>query len=87
MFLCTLAYRVIWEIKQRLSDVFAAKDSELNCETIREMWELFSEISIGKIKIGGNTFNQLSEISTEQKKLLKNLGVAINKKTLEKILL
>jgi len=86
VFLCTLAYRIIWEAKQRLKDLFAVTNNDedsFGCETLREIWDNLSLISIGKIKIGENYIEQLSSIGQEQKDILKKLKVTINKKTIE----
>jgi len=84
--LCTLSYLVIWEVKHRLSDLFSKDEAIADCETIRDVWDTLSEISIGTIKIGEKTVEQLGTITSDQKQLLKKLGVSITNKTLEKIL-
>lgn len=84
VFLCTLAYMVIWEVRQRLSDFSSKEGSDSDCETIRDVWETLSEISIGTVKIGNKSIEQLSKITSEQKTLLKKLRVSITNKTIEK---
>ncbi len=83
VFMCMLAYLVIWEARQRLKDVLTAdipKSEECEAESLREIWRSLSKISIGRLKIGIGEVEQSSVIGKEQRNILKLLGCPLNKK-------
>jgi len=80
VFVCMLAYMVIWEAKQRLKEYLKNDKQPDSVSTIREIWNSLNQISIGTIDIAGKERHQLSSIDKVQKEILKHSKVIINKK-------
>ncbi|HIC91055.1 MAG TPA: hypothetical protein EYP21_03135 [Syntrophaceae bacterium] len=77
-----LAYLVIWEAKQRLKEILERDPDNKECEgnSLREVRDSLSKISIGRIKIGGIEVEQIGIIQKHQRKILNLLGTPLNKK-------
>lgn len=73
IFACFLAYRVIWELRQRLAPVLE-RDPDNNCceaGSLAEVWRELVGITVARIKVNGKTLTKLSKINAYAKKLLK----------------
>jgi transposase len=85
VFMCMLAYFVVWEVKKRL-DPLLQRDPETNgCEakSLRELWDTLKKITFGRLRIGGVISEQISTITKEQRKIIKMIGTPIGKKAKE----
>lgn len=72
LFACFLAYRVIWELRQRLAPVLTRDPDTHRCEagSLAEIWRELSDITVAKLQIGHKTHFKLSHISPYAQKLL-----------------
>ena len=72
LFACFLAYRVIWELRQRLQPVLARDPDTKRCEggSLAEMWRELSAITVAKLDVRGKTYLKLSHITPYAQKLL-----------------
>lgn len=72
IFMCFLAYRVIWELRQRLATLLNRDKDTRQCEagSLTEIWRELSTISIGKLSVKEKSIYQLSHISSESQKIL-----------------
>lgn len=72
LFACFLAYRVIWELRQRLEPVLARDPDTKRCEagSLAEIWRELSGISVAKLTARGQTHLKLSSLTPAAKKLL-----------------
>ena len=73
IFACFLAYRVIWELRQRLAPVLQRNPDNNCCEagSLAEVWRELAGITVARIKVNGKTITKLSQINAYAKKLLK----------------
>jgi transposase len=73
LFACFLAYRVIWELRQRWQPVLQRDPETQRCEagSLAEIWRELGSITLGKIEIKGKITYQLSQISRYAQRLLK----------------
>jgi hypothetical protein len=74
---------IVWKARKELSD-FLKPENKLQI-SIQTVWQTLAEIQIGKIKIGDNIHEQLSQPEGQCKKLLKLAGLtmaALSKKFL-----
>jgi len=72
LFACFLAYRVIWELRQRLEPVLARDPDTKRCEagSLREIWRELSGITVAKLEVHGKTHLKLSNVTPYAHKLL-----------------
>lgn len=72
LFACFLAYRVIWELRQRLEPVLARDPDTKRCEagSLAEIWRELSGITVAKLTARGQTHLKLSSLTPPAKKLL-----------------
>ena len=72
VFMCFLAYRIIWELRQRLAPLLSRDPYTHQCEagSLTEIWRELSTISLGKVSFKEKTVYQLSQISPESQKIL-----------------
>jgi transposase len=72
LFACFLAYRVIWELRQRLAPVLARDPDTKRCEagSLAETWRELSGITVAKLEVHGKTHLKLSHITPYTQKLL-----------------
>ena len=72
LFACFLAYRVIWELRQRLAPVLARDPDTRRCEagSLAEIWRELSDITVAKLEVHGKTYLKLSRITPYAHKLL-----------------
>ncbi|MCH8068831.1 MAG: hypothetical protein IID16_06135, partial [Candidatus Marinimicrobia bacterium] len=73
IFACFLAYRVIWELRQRLHPVLERDADTQRCEagSLVEIWRELETISIAKLNIKDRVVFKLSQVSAYSKKLLR----------------
>jgi transposase len=72
LFACFLAYRVIWELRQRLAPVLARDPDTKRCEagSLAEIWRELADITVAKLEVHGKTHLKLSHITPYAHKLL-----------------
>ena len=72
LFACFLAYRVIWELRQRLAPVLARDPDTKRCQagSLAEIWRELAGITVGKLEVRGQTHLKLSRITPYAQKLL-----------------
>lgn len=82
VFMCMLAYMVVWEVKRRLDPILERDPDTRECEgkSLREIWDSLSAISIGQINIGGIKTKQIGSTNKYQREILKLLRAPITKK-------
>jgi transposase len=75
VFMCFLAYRIIWELRQRLASLLNRDKETRQCEagSLAEIWRELSTISLGKLRVKEKTIYQLSQISSDSQKILNLL--------------
>ena len=74
IFACFLAYRIIWEFRQRWQPVLRRDPDTQECEagSLAEIWRALGSITLAKMKVREKIYYKLSEeISTYVNKLLK----------------
>ncbi|MCF6284433.1 MAG: IS1634 family transposase [Candidatus Hydrogenedentes bacterium] len=78
IFACFLAYRVVWELRQRLHPVLERDPDTKRCEagSLIEIWRELEGISLAKLQANAKTYFKLSKISRYAKKLLSLCGVS-----------
>ena len=72
IFACFLAYRVIWELRRRLSSILT-RDPETNqCEagSLADIWRELGTVSVAKLEARGKVYTKLSQINDPVKKIL-----------------
>ncbi len=83
VFMCMLAYLVIWQARNKFEEYLSRDEDTQMCEagSLREIWEALDRgISIGTISVDNENEEQLSAIPQYQKQLLKAADASINKK-------
>jgi transposase len=72
LFACFLAYRVIWELRQRWQLVLERDPDTKRCEagSLAEIWRELSGITVAKLEARGQTHLKLSRITPYAQKLL-----------------
>jgi transposase len=72
-FACFLAYRVIWELRQRLQPVLVRDPQSKRCEagSLAEIWREFETVTVAKLEVRGKALLKLSHVSDYVKKLLR----------------
>jgi transposase len=82
VFMCMLAYLVVWEVRKRLDFLLQRDPPSNECEgkSLREVWDTLKRITIGRLSIGGIESEQISPVTKEQRKILSMLGTPIGKK-------
>jgi len=81
VFVCMLAYLVIWQARRRFGEFLKRDEDSCMCEgdSLREIWQALDEgVSIGTINIDGKSEDQLAPIPNYQKRLLKAAKAGIN---------
>jgi len=73
IFACFLAYRVIWEIRQRLAPVLERDCDTQRCDagSLAEVWRHLRKIEIVKLQANGKTYLKMTSIKAYAKRLLK----------------
>ena len=72
IFACFLAYRVVWELRQRFQPVLRRDSETRRCEagSLAEIWRELGTVSVGKLEANGKIHLKLSELSPSAQKLL-----------------
>jgi len=72
IFACFLAYRVVWELRQRLEPVLRRDLDTRRCAagSLAEVWRDLASITVAKLEARGKTFFKVSEIGPQVRKLL-----------------
>jgi transposase len=72
LFACFLAYRVIWELRQRLAPALDRDPDTKRCEagSLAEIWRELSGITVAKLAVHDKTHFKLSHITPYAQKLL-----------------
>jgi hypothetical protein len=73
VFMCMLAYLVIWEARGRFSGLLGRDPRSHECEgdSLREIWAALAEgVKVGTIRIGGQPVRQLAPLNSYTRKLL-----------------
>ena len=72
IFACFLAYRVVWELRQRLQPVLERNPDTKRCEagSLIEIWRELEGITLAQLQAKDKTFFKLSEIGVYARKLL-----------------
>ena len=82
VFMCMLAYLVVWEARKRLEPLLQ-RDPEINeyeGKSLREVWDTLKHITVGRIKIAGIVSEQISALTKKQRKIVKMLGTPMAKR-------
>lgn len=85
VFICMLAYLVVWEVRNRLRPILKRDTQARKCDggSLREVWDVLKQITIGWIKIGDKMSEQISFLNKKQREIIKLLKTPISKKLLE----
>ena len=72
IFACFLAYRVIWELRQRLSPVLERDPETKRCEagSLADIWRELGTVSLAKLEARGKIYTKLSLIDDRVKRIL-----------------
>jgi transposase len=72
IFVCFLAYRVIWELRQRLAPVLERDPETKQCEagSLADIWRELGTVSLAKFEARDKIYTKLSQIDNRVKKLL-----------------
>jgi transposase len=82
VFMCMLAYLVVWETRKRAGELLERDPETRECEgdSLREIWRTLQKIKLGRIDAGGCNVVDISSLTSYQKKILKLLNAQIKKK-------
>ena len=81
VFVCMLAYLVIWQARSRFDEFLKRDEDTCMCEgdSLREIWEALDKgVMVGTIEFEGKPEDQLAPIPNYQKRLLKAAKATIN---------
>jgi transposase len=72
IFACFLAYRVIWELRNRLSPMLARDPETKQCEagSLADIWRELGTVSLAKLEARGKIYTKLSRIDERIGKIL-----------------
>jgi transposase len=72
IFACFLAYRVIWELRRRLSSLLTRHPETKQCEagSLADIWRELGTVSVAKLEARGKVYTKLSHINDPVKKIL-----------------
>jgi len=72
IFACFLAYRVIWELRQRLEPILRRDPDTKRCEagSLAEVWRDLATITVAVLRANGKTYHKLSDIRPRAQKIL-----------------
>jgi len=86
VFMCMLAYMVVWKARSLFSDFISAEEhstdsTQDDCHSLRIIWERLNQsVQIGTIKINGKKEERLNPVPNEVKKILKAADASLTKK-------
>ena len=87
VFMCMLAYLVIWEARNRFAP-FLERAEDRTCEgdSLREIWERLDRgVKIGVLSIAGRRIEQMKPISPFVRRLLAAANASISKKEKQRL--
>ncbi len=72
IFACFFAYRVIWELRDRLSPVLERDPVTKQCEagSLADIWRELGTVSLAKLEAGGKIYTKLSRIDKRVTRIL-----------------
>ena len=72
VFACFLAYRVVWELRQRLEPLLRRDPQTRRCEagSLEEIWRDLASISVAVLRANGKTYHKLSHIGPRAQRIL-----------------
>jgi transposase len=72
IFACFLAYRVIWELRTRLSPLLERDPETKRCEagSLPDIWRELGTVSVARLEARGKTYTKLSQIDDRVKRIL-----------------
>jgi transposase len=72
LFACFLAYRVIWELRERLSPILTRDPETKRCEagSLADIWRELGTVSLAKLEARGKVYTKLSQIDDRVNKIL-----------------
>lgn len=72
IFACFLAYRVIWELRQRLSPMLTRNPETKRCEagSLADIWRELGTVSLAQYEVKGKVYTKLSKIDERVQKIL-----------------
>jgi transposase len=72
IFACFLAYRIIWELRQRWAPVLQRDPDTKRCEagSLLEIWRELGSITLAKVAVKEKIYFQLSKVGSRAQKLL-----------------
>jgi hypothetical protein len=76
VFLCMLSYYLLWHAKQRLR-VLLDGDPGPDGWTLELVWETLKALRVQRVSVSGAEFDQLTEPTAEQTRLLEFLRVTL----------
>ncbi len=87
VFMCMLAYLVVWETRKRAEELLKRDPKTRECEgdSLREIWRTLNKIKFGKIDVGGSKIIDISNLTQYQKKILKILNAQIKTKERDRL--
>ena len=79
VFMCMLAYLIVWESRNRLRNLLERDTETRECEgdSLREIWKALNKIKLGIIDCDGRKVTEISALTTRQKRILKALNAQI----------
>ena len=81
-----LSYMILWKARRAFAE-FLERDKENYCEagSLKGIWSKLNKITIGTIKVGNKTFQQLSPLNELQIKLLRAVNANLNKEAKQRL--
>ena len=84
VFLCMLAYYLLWHFLERLEPLFAKQDAEIKGNkqrskerewTVQSVLETLKNVRRNEVRVGGAEFRQITELNADQQELLRLLRI------------
>ncbi len=81
VFMCMLAYRVVWESRHRLQPLLERDPDTRQCEggSLREIWDCMNRLTIGRMKIEGKDYEQIGAVTKAQAQIICLLKTPLTK--------
>jgi transposase len=78
IFACFLAYRVIWELRNRLSPLLTRDPETKQCEagSLADVWRELSMVSLAKLEVRGKIYTKLSRVDDRVTRILALCNVS-----------
>lgn len=89
VFVCMLAYMVVWKARRDFSQLLGGCSKEdggaAAGTSLRSIWDRLANVQLGAIRIGTKVHEQLSPLTTELKQLMKAAGASLTAKAKRKL--